>query len=175
MKKILLTGFEPFGKFVTNPSAEFMDDLAKQGYRTEVLPVSYSQIDLKLQSLAIADYHFILLFGLAFNRDHISFERVALNWIEGLTEDNSGHLPFPQPIDSSQPVAFINQLPIHQWVNALEDLGLNIKISSSAGTYLCNYLYFQILKINKKCLFIHLPPENDFKQLGKMVERLLRF
>lgn len=172
-KKLLLTGFEPFGGIKVNPSADLMTYLAQNGYQTEILPVSYSLIDEKLAALNLKGYDFIGLFGLASGRDCVSFERVALNWIEGELKDNSGLAPTPQMIDQSQPAAIINQLHFQQWFKEFEDLGLNLKISHSAGTYLCNYLYFQVLKVNKNCVFIHLPEENDFEKLSQMIERML--
>lgn len=172
-KKILLTGFEPFANFKVNPSAELMIDLAHKGYQTVILPVNYALVDEKLTALRLADFDFIVLFGLASGREYISLERVALNWIEGELKDNSDSAPSPQMIDQSQPAAIINRLPLQLWLTEFEGLGLNVKISHSAGTYLCNYLYFQVLKVNKNCLFIHLPHENDFGKLSQMIERLL--
>ncbi|MBL7671236.1 MAG: hypothetical protein JNM39_12195 [Bdellovibrionaceae bacterium] len=173
LKRFLLTGFEPFGEFKVNPSAELMTYLGNRGYQTVVLPVSYALIDQKLAALKLVDFDFIVLFGLASGRDCTSLERVALNWIEGELADNLGLAPLPQMIDQSQPEAIINKLPFHQWLKEYADLGLNLKISHSAGTYLCNYLYFQVLKINKNCVFIHLPQESDFEKLSQMIEGLL--
>lgn len=172
-KNILLTGFEPFADFRINPSAELMKFLEQRGFQTAVLPVSYSLIDSKISSLKLDSYDFIFLFGLAAGRSQLSFERVALNWIEGKVEDNSGQKPLPQPIDSSQPAAFINQLPLDQWVIDGKDLDLDLQVSTDAGAYLCNYLYFQVMKVNTHCIFIHIPGENDFAKIEKLIERLI--
>ncbi len=172
-KNILLTGFEPFADFEVNPSAELMKFLGQRGFQTAVLPVSYSLIDSKISSLNLESYDFIFLFGLAAGRSNISFERVALNWIEGKIKDNSGQKPFPHLIDTTQPAAFINQLPLDQWVIDSTDLDLNLQVSTDAGAYLCNYLYFQVMKKNTNCIFIHLPGENDFAKIEKLIERLI--
>lgn len=173
LKKILITGFEPFAENKVNPSAELMLYLSAKGYETRILPVSYSLLSQELETLDIQQYDFIFMFGLAAERAAISFERVALNWIESSVLDNTGHAPLPQPIQAGISDAIINKLPLEKWLSECEDLGLNIKMSHTAGTYLCNYLYFKVLLKNKNALFIHIPKENDFDKLNQMVELLI--
>jgi pyroglutamyl-peptidase len=114
------------------------------------------------------------LFGLAADRKDICLERVALNWIETDYQDEKGQrVVTPQAIDGSYPDAIL--LKNHPLIDAKEQLEspdnpdnrgpqfLRLKVSHTAGTYVCNDLYFRTLKAypqyQNRIVLIHLPPE----------------
>lgn len=176
MKKYLVTGFEPFAEFKTNPSAEFVRSLSDECFDLKVLSVDYAQIKKELAEIHFEDYKFIFLFGLAADRKEICFERVALNWMESSTPDNRGLRPSPQKIEPGFADALINQLPLENWVKDLNQelrLTANVKISHSAGAYLCNFLYFEVLQRNKNALFIHIPMDVKLMELRQILNRLI--
>ena len=43
MTKVLLTGFEPFGKATLNPSGEIVKQISGDNIVTAILPVAYAQ------------------------------------------------------------------------------------------------------------------------------------
>lgn len=172
MKKYLITGFEPFAEFKTNPSAEFIRSLTDEHLEGKVLPVDYVQLKKEIAEIAFSDYEFIFMFGLAADRKEISFERVALNWIESAAADNSGVRPQPQKIDNKLGDAIINPLPLDKWIQDLK-LTADVKISHTAGAYLCNFLYFQVLQKHKNSLFIHIPSQVSLLELKRVLDRLI--
>lgn len=173
--KYLVTGFEPFADHVVNPSAEFVKSLGLPEFEKIVFPVAYDKVSEILTGISLETYDFVFLFGLAADRKDICFERVALNWIESSIKDNLGKHPVPQKIDDSAVPAMINTLPIEQWVTELAQKNFQVKISHSAGAYLCNYLYFHVMQKTSKALFIHIPKDVAIEQLQKILQELLKF
>lgn len=172
LDRILVTGFEPFGSYNKNPSLDFVEFLKNKGFATAIFPVSFNLIDTEIQKLKWNSYEFIFMFGLSAERDELSLERVALNWIESSQKDNSGFLPLCQMIDESKPAAVINKIDLNSWLPEFDRFGLPVKISHSAGAFLCNYLYYRVLEMNKNCLFIHMPKENNLEKLEKLIRAL---
>lgn len=171
--RILITGFKPFANFQTNPSEKFVEYYKGTAIDKFIFPVSYQEVDKELKTLNLSSYKYIFLFGLASERNHISFERVALNWIESSLSDSTGQKPMPSRIQGALPNAIINLAPLEKWIEELKLFNLDIRISHTAGAYLCNYLYFKVINQNPNTLFVHLPMENDFQKLSIMFEKLI--
>lgn len=163
MSKILLTGFAPFLGQSINPSALIAQQLAQENPQqmdSLVLPVAYGQAFEALKNHISQFAHFpshVILLGQVAGRSQICLERVALNWIESQHADESGNRSQPREIIPGAPAAFLQK----QWpfANSLADN--QVKISHSAGTYVCNELYFQMLhhyqKQQSQICFVHLP------------------
>lgn len=167
--KILITGFRPFLGEKINPSEILLDqlkrDFAFQGnVDTLLLPVSFVQAPQILQEhLAKKKYDVILLLGQAGGRAKICLERVALNWIETENPDEEGYQPSQGPIVMGQAPAIFCELPLEMWKQQLQKKNLPVTISLSAGGYVCNYVYYQVLlklqeqKSSCRACFIHVP------------------
>jgi len=84
MALILVTGFEPFGEYKSNPSqeiAQFFDKKRINGFKIvgRVIPLRYKEIQKAIQSLIEENKpNIILALGQA-PRPSISVERVAIN------------------------------------------------------------------------------------------------
>lgn len=166
-KKILLTGFEPFGGMATNPSEELVRSLAEcrmDGIElsTMVLPVEYHRT-MDIIREQVGQYDVIVMFGVARSRQEVSVERVAINLMDASSYDNAGYRPEEEPIVPDGPTAYFSTLPVKQVVAYMKEHGISCKISNSAGTYVCNAIYYAALhyatthSLNTKCVFIHLP------------------
>ncbi len=165
MGKVLVTGFEAFGGDLVNPTELMLkwirdDSKLSSVFDTLILPVEFSsahEIILKHQNLD--SYSAILSFGLAAGRAKISLERVALNWIETSIPDNAGISPKLGPIDPSAEKVYFSKMNIESIRDDLKAAGLSVEISLTAGGYVCNHLYFQLLKAKLKqpVVFIHVP------------------
>ena len=63
---------------------------------------------------------------------------------------------------------------------SLEDSGYKVIISKFAGRYLCNNLYYHILKyindnnLKTKMIFIHIPRISNIRKLDKLVDILVK-
>lgn len=167
---VLVTGFEPFGDERENPSAWAAElaaaELAKAGFDaySAVLPVSFKRCGEELArlleqlkpSVAVA-------LGLSGGVTHVRLERVALNLMDASRPDNDGAQPVDEPIDPSGPVAYFSTLPLRMILERLRSEGVPTAISNSAGTFLCNYAMYVLLRYAdlhsypRRAGFIHLP------------------
>jgi pyroglutamyl-peptidase len=172
MKKILLTGFEPFRNEPINPSQELARAFAKT-CDTLVLPVSYDRAWKILRAqLAERDYDFILMLGQAGDRKNICLERVAINLQDTETPDEDGIVRVQSKISEAGPDAFMNPLSLRALSQALQRLKLPVEVSFTAGAFVCNSIYYQSFLFLKESgrqtpvLFVHVPylPEQT---LGK--------
>ena len=182
--KVLLTGFEPFGRFLINSSWEVAKEVAKCcteeliDCRVEQLPVSFNQVGDALRRLvAEHQYDVVLMLGQASSADSIRLERVALNLMDARGADNDGFAPSELPIEETGEAAYFTQVPIKQLREVLLREGIEATISNSAGLYVCNRTYYEALCLVAEgvvgsALFVHLPCINEESEWG--VEKMCR-
>ncbi|MFK7962344.1 MAG: hypothetical protein AB8C46_00110 [Burkholderiaceae bacterium] len=168
MKPILLTGFEPFGKWRLNPSQVIVEDFARMppvpNLVCQVLPTVYEHAGNRIRSL-IAEHQpqIILCLGLSSQRNLICLERFALNVDDVSQPDNSKSVRQGDPIDPVGPAAYRTNVDLEPLLKALIHNGLAAEISNHAGTYVCNHVFYQALRANLEAggqagtLFMHLP------------------
>lgn len=166
MKKIYLTGFEPFLDFHTNPTWDIAESLngtviGQYEVHSKGLKVDFKHgIEQFKKGLEEIQPDMIISLGIASGRHKITPERVAINIKDGVV-DNQGYLPVDESIYDDGPDAYFTNLPIRAMVNRLQQEGYPAEISNSAGTYLCNNVMYEGLKYAKKhgiqAGFIHIP------------------
>lgn len=179
MKKILLTGFEPFLNHSINPTERIVSTLHGEtiGSYTvagEILPVDFGRTGLLMIDLLIKHRpDAVISLGLAAGRERITPERIAINCNEGPV-DNKGYKPSGERIMENGPDGYFSRLPIHDMVRALQDAGLPAKISNTAGAYLCNNVMYHTLHylaendIDIPAGFIHIPASHELAMEGNM-------
>lgn len=146
--RILLAGFEPFGADPTNPSWDAVAPLQGAcigGHRVETrcLPVAFETALTALrQALDAVRPRLVLCVGLAGGREGLSLERVAINVIDARIADNLGAQPVDAPVVEGGPAAYFSRLPIKAMRAALQAQGLPAHISQTAGTYVCNQVFY---------------------------------
>ena len=143
MTKVLLTGFEPFGKATLNPSGEIVKQISGDNIVTAILPVAYAQSAEAL--LALIEQHnpdVVISLGQAEGRTHVSPERIAINLDDARLADNEGVIRNDVPIVVGGPVAYESTLPIKEIVKAINDAGIPAAVSLSAGAFLCNHVFY---------------------------------
>ena len=166
---ILLTGFEPFGTYTTNPSGEVAKALDGRAFGAEVvrgvvLPVHHREAALAVTRLLdeVAP-RAIVHVGLAGGRARIALERVAVNVMDFEIADNAGYRAAGEACMPGGPVAYFSTLPLGAILDALVAEGVPAYLSSSAGTFLCNqtmYTTRDLLErrgLTSPAGFIHLP------------------
>ena len=143
MTKVLLTGFEPFGKATLNPSGEIVKQISGDNIVTAILSVAYTQSAERLLAL-IAEHKpdVVICLGQAEGRTHISPERIAINLDDARLADNEGVIRNDVPIIAGGPVAYESTLPIKEIVKAVNDAGVSAAVSLSAGAFLCNHVFY---------------------------------
>lgn len=176
MARILLTGFEPFGAFKTNPSWDALVYARDHGLFSTLdvalarIPVTYDvafaafAAALKQHAPRVA-VSFGLHGGLSGREgDVIYVETTARNRDGASKADNAGVTRPEQPIDASAPATLAGTLDVAALLNALGAAGFCAQASDNAGAYLCNHLFFrgaQALQGQIGYGFVHVPPVKD--------------
>ena len=162
MSKILLTGFEPFGKASSNPSGEIVKQIAGDNIVTAILPVAYAQSAERLLAL-IAEHNpdVVISLGQAEGRTQITPERVAINLDDARLADNEGVLRNDVKILEDGPDAYFSTLPIKEIVEAIQAKGIPAAVSLSAGAFLCNHVFYiaqnKFAGTSVRSGFVHVP------------------
>ena len=167
LHKVLVTGFEPFGEYSENSSWAVAQRVASCGVEgAEVvavqLPVSFVRVGEVLRSAI--DLHtpdFVIMLGQSGTTDRVKLERVALNMMDSEKGDNDGVKPDEEPIYEGEERALFTSLPIKRLRSAIDEKDIAVKISNSAGLYVCNRIYYEALQMCKEramqAIFVHLP------------------
>ena len=167
MARILLTGFEPFHSSKLNPSQEVIRRIDHPALvAKEVLPVVFGESARRL--IELINEHapdVVISLGQAEGRTQIMLERVAINLDDARISDNAGNSPQESPIVTDGPTAYFATLPIGRIVNRLKEADIPAAISLSAGTFVCNHIFYAM---QHYCFgkgiesgFIHLPLMNE--------------
>lgn len=166
---ILLTGFEPFGGYKHNPSAEVAEALHRRtvgdvAIYGAILPVHHARAAALVNQLVrdVAPRAIVHL-GLAGGRARLALERIAVNVMDFEIADNAGYRAAGEPCVAGGPAAYFSTLPLEAIQEALGAEGVPAYLSSSAGTYLCNQTFYttrHLLEsrgLRTPAGFIHLP------------------
>ena len=174
MKKLLITGFEPFGGEDINPSWEAICCLPSEigGYELIKMrrPVVFEKSAENVRRMAKGiSPDVILCIGQAGGRDAITPELVGINLRHASIPDNEGNKPSDEPIDSLGECAYFSTLPVRSIAEAINSAGVASRVSYSAGTYVCNDVIYTLLSYFKdsktRVGFIHVPySENQGKE-----------
>ncbi len=177
--KVLLTGFEPFRKEKINPSWEVCRKISEEGKSDVVvvqLPVIFDEAKEKaLKYFDEIQPDVVLHLGEAGGRTHISVERIAVNCDDAEKEkDNKGQSRDNKSIEKGND-GYFSTIPVKKIVKAMKKAGIPAVVSNSAGTFLCNHVFYSTLHHTKmkglptKVGFIHLPylPEQTLDKPGK--------
>ena len=162
MSKILVTGFEPFATSSLNPSGEIVKALIGDDLVTAILPVVFGQASAQLRELI--DLHkprAVLCLGQAEGRSAMTPERIAINLDDARIADNAGNQPLEQRINADGPDGYFSTLPIEKMVTSMKAAGIPASISLSAGTFVCNHIFYVLQDYLKdspiKSGFMHVP------------------
>lgn len=163
---VLVTGFEPFGGESCNASWQAVqllegESIAGRRIETACLPVTFSGAPVALaEAVARHEPALVIAVGQASGRCSVSLERVAINLIDARIADNAGDRPIDNAIDTNGPAAAFARLPIKRLFSELRAAGLPVEVSYSAGTYVCNQVFYELLRVAPQtvpCGFIHVP------------------
>lgn len=165
-RKLLITGFDPFGGAEVNPAWEAV----------RLLPDAVGDYILcKLQIPTVfglagetvlkkcADFHpdGILCVGQAGGRAAVTPERIAVNIRDARIPDNAGNRPQGERIAPDGPAAYFATVPVEQMAQAVRDAHLPATVSNSAGAFVCNDVFYTLLHhfagTEVKVGFIHVP------------------
>ncbi|MBI5275937.1 MAG: pyroglutamyl-peptidase I [Burkholderiales bacterium] len=151
MPCVLVTGFDPFGGQPVNPSLQAVRSLHGStvlGHQVigAELPTVFGQSMQVLRALLRQHRPtLVLCTGQAGGRAAISLERVAINVNDARIPDNAGAQPVDTPVVEHGPAAYFTGLPVKAILQALLDAGINAEVSQTAGTFVCNHVFYGLM------------------------------
>ena len=171
MQTILITGFEPYGGETINASWEAARAL--DGWRSGdlvaralMLPVAY---DACVAEFADAVEHLkpdgVLLTGQAARRAVVSVERFAHSGASATQADNRGVVRGRAA--EEERIRLKATISAAKIARAIRASGIPSRLSTNAGDYVCNHLYYGVLKHlgavspRTPAVFVHLPATPD--------------
>lgn len=186
--KILLTGFKAFGKNKINPSLKLIEELKKR--RKENINILELEVVYGLDGEKVVEKirddapSLVLSFGLAGGRQKVCLELKAINSRDSVMKDNQGQR-FTNEKISDGPLVYQTNLNVEHIKEKMNSE--NFMISESAGTYVCNDVYYQELdyiyqnNLNVACGFVHIPyteafegnPHLEFELVLEIVSNLI--
>ena len=166
MKKLLITGFDPFGGESVNPSWEAVRQLPDRIGQYELTKMQIPTVFGKAfeDVLAAAEElkpDAVISVGQAGGRDSVTPEVVAINLREAGIPDNEGNQPVNVPVIPGGPAAYFATIPVRDMVRAVKDAGIPCKLSYTAGAFVCNDVLYSMLhhcrETTTQVGFIHVP------------------
>ena len=166
MKKLLITGFDPFGGESVNPSWEAVkllpDTVGNYQLHKLQIPTVFGLAPQKVLEAARAiEPDVIISVGQAGTRDSVTPERIGINMRSARIADNAGRIPVEESIVPGGPDGMFSTLPVAAMVDAIRAANLPAAISNTAGTFVCNDTLYSLLHhyqgTSVRCGFIHVP------------------
>lgn len=156
--KILISAFTPFNGRKSNTSNEVLKLLTDE-YETILLETSYERASIKLKNkINESSPDLVIMLGESNKCEDLVVERLAMNFAHATITDNDGKLLRHQKIDANGADLIETKIDL----SLLDD---KFKISYHAGTYVCNYLYYQILKsylnTSLRSVFVHVSTKKE--------------
>jgi pyroglutamyl-peptidase len=183
-RTILVTGFEPFGGETVNASWEAAQKL--EGWRhgdttavARVLPCAYdASVKLLISAIETLRPDALLMTGQAARRGIVSVERFAHNLDDAKAPDNEGVQRRGLRISRAAPDWLEAAASVRIIARAINEAGIQARMSRNAGAFVCNHLYFGALQYlgEKKstipAVFVHLPVTPEQSPQGASERRL---
>ncbi len=168
---VLITGFGPFPGAPFNPTAELAQRLAarrRPGFAdikrvAHVFQTTYAAVERELPAvLKRARPDVVLLFGVATRTNYLRIETRARNARSPLSPDAAGDRPTSGIIAAGEPSVRAASAPQRVLLAAVRAQRLPVRLSHSAGRYLCNFVYWRALKATDGSdpplvQFVHVP------------------
>ena len=169
---LLLTYFGPFPGVPVNPTVALAEgavralNTARPDLRVVAreLPVSYDGSSAALRAaLQEVQPDALISLGVAVGRDVVSLEQVAINLDSAGIEDNDGDRRCDEPIVPDGREAYFSSLPVRASFERLHAAGEPVEISYTAGTYVCNHVFYEGQRISRElglsipAGFVHVP------------------
>ena len=165
-KRLLVTGFDPFGGETINPAWEAVKRLPDEigAYcvvKMQVPTVFGAAGEAVLEQAARVRPDAVLCVGQAGGRAAVTPEKVAINLRHAAIPDNAGNRPQDEPIVPGGPDGLFATLPVRAMAARIQAAGIPAAVSYSAGSFVCNDLMYTVLHhfvaTGVRAGFIHVP------------------
>ena len=176
MKKVLITGFDPFGGEKINPAYEAVkllpDEIGGAKIVKKEIPTVFQKgPDAVYEAIQENQPNFVLCIGQAGGRSQVTPEWVGINFRNARIAD------------------YFTMLPVFRMVEKMKENGIPASVSYTAGTYVCNDVMYSVLHYchtefkDVKGGFMHVPfateqtvnqpagtPGMNLKDIAKAIE-----
>lgn len=183
MKRLLITGFDPFGNDSINPSWEAVQRLPDTVGEFTLCKLQIPTIFGKAASMVLqAAEEFqpdvILCVGQAGGRNAVTPERIAVNIRDARIPDNAGNQPKGELVIPDSPAAYFATVPVQAIADTICQANLPATVSNSAGAFVCNDVLYTLLhhftNTGTKVGFIHVPYIPDQGTPSLPLEEIVR-
>lgn len=180
MRRLLITGFDPFGGATVNPAWQAVRLLPERIGDFEVhklgIPTVFGKgAALTMEAAEAIRPHVILCIGQAGGRDAVTPERIAVNIRDARIADNEGNQPQGDFCVPGGPAAYFATVPVAEMAQAIREAGIPGTVSNSAGAFVCNDTLYCLLHryagTDTKVGFIHVPYAPEQGEPSMAVER----
>ena len=150
MKKVLITGFDPFGGETINPAYEAVkllpDEIAGAKIIKKEIPTVFQKgPDAVYEEIQSSKPDYVLCIGQAGGRSQVTPEWVGINFRNARIADNEGNQPLQTSVVENGPEAYFTMLPVFRMVEKMKENGISASVSYTAGTYVCNDVMYSVL------------------------------
>ncbi|XP_041658465.1 pyroglutamyl-peptidase 1-like [Cheilinus undulatus] len=184
-KKVIVTGFEPFGEHAVNSSWVAVQELEKLGLGEAVdlhvceVPVEYQAVQKLLPSLWREHQpQLVVHVGVSGLATTVTLEQCGHN--KGYKRlDNCCFSPASECCMEEGPDCIHSVLDMETICKRANDSGVGVtfSVSKDAGRYLCDYTYYTSLHLGQgHSAFIHVPPLDrpySSLELGRALQAVL--
>jgi len=157
---ILVSGFKPFLNEKINPSQMLVESIENDRIAKVILPVEFDRAFTVLsEQIELLKPKIVIMLGQAGGRSKVSLEKIALNWRQTQSADESGYCPITGEIVSGANLALMTRFSVDELYEYLLLRKLPVEISFSAGAFVCNDLYYKTLMNYPEIesIFVHVP------------------
>ena len=166
MKRLLITGFDPFGGAAVNPSWMAVERLPEQIGDCMLCKLQIPTVFGKAAAAVLETARqfcpdTILCVGQAGGRAAVTPERIGVNIRDARIPDNAGNQPRGEFVAPEGPAAYFATVPVERMAQAIRDRQIRATVSNSAGAFVCNDVMYALLHrfagTSVKAGFIHVP------------------
>jgi pyroglutamyl-peptidase len=151
--RIAVAGFGPFPGVRKNPSAEIAQAVARSprfraaglALDMAILPTAYGAGEIELRKLLDKNPDAIVLFGVAGGAKRIRVETIARNRVSLIYPDNARFVPLTRRLSASGAEFLKVRGSAARMRAAILATGANAELSTNAGSYLCNAIFYRAL------------------------------
>nr|XP_020471671.1 pyroglutamyl-peptidase 1-like [Monopterus albus] len=185
-KKVIVTGFEPFGEHAVNSSWVAVQELERLGLGEAVdlyvceMPVEYQAVQSLLPSLWKEHQpQLVVHVGVSGLATTVTLEQCGHN--RGYKRlDNCSFCPASQCCMENGPDCINSVLDMDAVCKRVSDsdIGVAVSVSKDAGRYLCEYTYYTSLYLSHgRSAFVHVPPLGkpfSSQDLGRALQAIVQ-
>ena len=190
LRKLLITGFDPFGGASVNPAWQAVKLLPDQigdfeVHKREIPTVFGEAAALVAREAEAIRPDVILCIGQAGGRAAVTPERIGVNIRDAKIADNAGNMPQGAFCAPDGPAAYFSTVDVMAMAQAIREAGLPGQVSNSAGAFVCNDTLYSLLHrfagTEVKVGFVHVPyapeqgqPNLPLEQTAAALEAAIR-